>query len=81
MTTAATDTPSDQFDDEDDDADLEQFDCAIAEMTLRALTLEDRKRIDQRIRMLYQARDLAAMPAQKAPSPAEDTRTPKELRV
>ena len=59
MTTAATDTPAAQYDD-GADADLEQFDCAIAEMTLRALSMEDRKRIDQRIQMLYRGRELAA---------------------
>ena len=59
MTTATTETPSAQYDEAD--ADLEQFDCAIAEFELRALSKADRTRIDQRIRMLYQARDLAAM--------------------
>ncbi|MDR3707196.1 MAG: hypothetical protein P4L33_02765 [Capsulimonadaceae bacterium] len=61
MTIAHIDKPSTLFGDDEADDDLEQFDCAIAEMTLRALSMKDRKRIDQRIRMLYQARDLTAM--------------------
>ena len=61
MTTTTNNTSAAPFDDDEADADLEQFDCAIAEFELRALSKADRTRIDQRIRMLYQARDLAAM--------------------